>query len=777
MLSGASFTFGLVRAVASEIPTLDPNYERRLDRNSYLLAADGESVLAVLRGSESRVLVEPHEISDAMKKAIVAIEDRRFFEHRGVDLRSIGRAFVADVRNQRVVQGGSTITQQFVKNAYVDNQRSIARKLKEAALAWQIEQRWSKDRILTAYLNTIYFGNGAYGVQQAARTYFHHGASRLTLAESALLAGIPSDPSRYDPVTRPLAARARRAFVLRQLLEQRRVTADEYVRARRVPLPRPQNVSLPGTQGPAQYFVNYAKQQLVADRGPAEVFGGGLKVRTTIDLALQKRARDAIAKWLEDDDGPSAALVAIRPADGAVVAMVGGKNYRESQFNLAVQGQRQPGSAFKPFVLAEALRQGISPATRLRSEPTEIWLGDRFWTVRNYEDAYLGLADLRTATIQSDNAVYARLTQLVRPANVRRMARALGITTQLEDNLGIGLGTEAVSPLELARAYATLANGGRRIDGLIEGPRVIEAVEHTDGSVDENLPDAVRVLSEDNAVLVTSILEGVVRQGSGMRAALPDGRPVAGKTGTTEAYGDAWFVGYTPQLVAAVWVGYPDGLRPMLTEFHGEPVAGGTYPALIWKSFMERALPKIEAAPQAFPAARQPYALPRSVILRGDELRLDNGICREPTTVFYFVDEGPTTEADCRPNEVEVPNVSGSPIADARARLSAQPLTPAIVYRPARPAQRLGVVLRQYPSRGWLTSYDRVTLVLARATQGVVPRVVGLRVRAARARLALAGLRARPNRLAGRVVEQTPPAGVAAARGMRVALSVTPAPQ
>ena len=340
--------------------------------------------------------------------------------------------------------------------------------MREAAFAWQLERSdaWPKKRILQEYLNTIYFGNGAYGVQQAALVYFGHGAKDLTIAEAALLAGIPADPSRYDPVASPDRAKARRRVVLRAMLEEGKITPSQYAEANATPLPDPDKVRLGGIEGQhgALHFVNYVKQQLIDEYGSAAVFGGGLKVRTTIDLDYQDAARDAISKWLTNPDGPSAALVAIDPRDGSVKAMVGGNNYRKSQFNLAVQGVRQPGSAFKPFVLATALRQGISPATHFESKPQAINLGDKYWVVGNYGDQYLGSIDLEQATIESDNAVYAQLTQLVGSKNVAATAKRLGIRSKLDGYYAIGLGAEAVTPLELARAYATLAHGGRRVD-------------------------------------------------------------------------------------------------------------------------------------------------------------------------------------------------------------------------------------------------------------------------------------------------------------------------
>jgi penicillin-binding protein 1A len=780
VLGTLSFTFGLVTSVASEIPSLDPARLQAKEVDGYIYDHKGERVLAVLRGNQSRILLSSRQISDRMKLAIVAIEDKRFYEHRGVDLHGILRAVIQDVRHKAVVEGGSTITQQFVKNTYTKDQRSIGRKLKEAALAWQLEQRWSKDRILTAYLNTIYFANGAYGVQQAALTYFHHGADKkhLTWAEAALLAGIPSDPTRYDPVTNPTAARERRNLVLKALLDQGDLTYAQYAHATKARLPRPEDVHLSGQRGPAPYFTNYVEQQLIDRYGSGRVFGGGLRVTTTIDLNVQRLARQAITKWLTNPNGPSAALVAVDPRNGKVLAMIGGNNYRKSQFNLAVQGERQPGSSFKPFVLATALRDGISPDSEFESGPVEIPLGDKVWSVHNYENEDLGRIDLATATEASDNTVYAQLTQLVGPNNIARTARRLGITSPLKSYFAIGLGAEAVNPLEMARAFSAFANGGRRIDGAAFGnrPRAISVVRNDARRVvDENAPVGRHVLTANTAALETSLLQGVVRAGTGKRAQLSDGRPVAGKTGTTENYGDAWFVGYTPQLVTAVWVGYPTGLRPMLTEYNGDAVAGGTYPALIWKTFMERALRYLREPPQDFPGVSLPYSVTRNVVYRNGQLELDNGNCNNVRSLLYFAGERPARTANCKVNEVAVPRVVGQTIAAANARLAAQPLRSTYVYEPARPLQKLGVVVRQIPARGTLSSYDKVTLVLPKALQGAVPKLVGLRLARAQALLDRYHLKwdvdgsPRPG---AKVIAQTPRWGVASKKGLVVTLVV-----
>jgi penicillin-binding protein 1A len=775
LLGLASFTFGLITAVASQIPNCDPaRVPREVDGHIY--ANDDHTILATLRGEESRILLRTEQIAPIMRQAIVAMEDRRFYRHRGVDLRGIGRAIWQDISSKSVVQGGSTITQQFVKNSCVTSQRTISRKLKEAALAWQLEQRWSKDRILTSYLNTIYFGNGAYGIQRAAQTYFNTTASRLTLPQAALLAGIPADPSRFDPVTNPRAARLRRSDVLHAMFEQRDVSRADLLSATKAPLPQPEDVRLPGIQGPAPYFVNYVKQQLISKYGTRQVFGGGLNVRTTIDLRLQKLARRSIEAVLRDSNGPSAALVAIRPRTGEIVAMYGGDNFRQSQFNLAVQGERQPGSSFKPFVLATALQQGIAPSTTFASKPVNIFIGDKYWPVTNYENSYLGTADLATATVVSDNSVYAQLTRLVGPANVARTARRLGVTRELNPYFAIGLGADPVSPLEMARAFSSFANDGRRIDGSSFGnrPRAIARVRDARGKlVDDNRPLNRRVLSSDDNALLTSILEDVVREGTGQRARLPD-RTSAGKTGTTENYGDAWFVGYTPQLATAVWVGYPNKLVPMLSEYHGEAVAGGTFPADIWRTFNQLAL--ADSDPESFPTYSYKYATSRRVVWRDGRLQLDNGHCRETSLVSYFSGRGPGRTANCKPNEVDVPHVVGMSLARAKIRLAAQPLTPNIVYKPAKPKQRLDLVLDQFPRRGRASSYDTVTLVLAKALNGVVPRVVGLPLRDARARIRARGFVPVIDRFtdgsSGVVLAQSPPPYVAGVQRLQVRLVV-----
>jgi penicillin-binding protein 1A len=776
VVSFVAFTLGLVSAVASDLAALEPTKKKQVEQLGYIYASDGKTVLAVLHGDESRVVVGSNEIAPVMKQAIVAVEDRRFWEHRGVDFKGIMRAVWADVRNKKLVQGGSTITQQFVKNTYTKKERTISRKLKEAALAWQLERRWSKDRILTAYLNTIYFGNGAYGIEMAARVYFHSHAANLTLPEAALLAGLPASPGAFDPVENPARAQLRRATVLNLMVEQGLITRKDAVDANREPLPKAKNVRLPTGKSRQPYFAEYVKQQLVPYYGSGTVFGAGLKIYTSIDLEIQRLAEEAIKQWLPSKDGPGASLVAIDPRDGRVLAMVGGRNFHKSQFNLAVQGERQAGSAFKPFVLATALSQGISPQTTFTSKPTVINLGDKLWAVNNYENSYLGTIDLNDATTFSDNAVYAQLTAQVGPKNVARTASRLGITSHLNDYFAIGLGVNAVNPLEMARAFGTFANGGERIDGSLLGNRPRAVMRVVDGKrVDRNKPVERPIFDPTQNAVLTSMLEKVVQSGTGKRAALGD-RPAAGKTGTTENYGDAWFVGYTPQLVTAIWVGYPNKLKPMLTQFEGDPVAGGTFPALIWKAFETKALRKLGEPPASFPASQSQYAVPRQVVYRNNRWFIDNGNCRDSRTILYVAGFGPTQQAPCKPNEVDVPRVVGARLEDARTRLLSMPLTPEIITRPAKPGERLGRVVGQFPNRGTLSTWDTVRIVVPKSTNGRIPDVVGLDVARARHRLAardIAGLvEVFADGESGVVLAQYPHAGLAATRNMTVRLIV-----
>ncbi|MDQ3851142.1 MAG: penicillin-binding protein, partial [Actinomycetota bacterium] len=611
LLALVSTAFGMMMAVASDLPQLENRPDFNRAQNSILTDVNG-TYLATLT-DQGRIIVGADDIALTMQHAIIAVEDRRFYENDGVDLRGIGRAIWQDVVRGGAVQGGSTITQQFVKNATrSQNERTVVAKLREAALAYHLTRKWSKEKILTQYLNSIYFGNGAYGVESAARTYFgddvnHLGcggpgrrcASELKPQEAALLAGIVSSPSAYDPIAHPRTARRRRDLVLRRMHEQGYLTAAEYARSAAEPIPAAKTIHPPQVQSAprsAAYFTTWVQQQLIDRYGPRRALERGLRVQTTLDLSLQRAAENAIRAWLPGPQGPSAALVAIDNRSGEVRAMIGGRDYAKAPFNLATQGQRQPGSAFKPFVLATALRQGISPLSTWvsRKQVIQVPRSSEKFVVRNYEGNYSGVSTLARATTFSDNSVYAQVGIRTGPRRIARTAERMGIRTPVSHNYAMTLGglKQGVTPLDMAHAYETLATGGELVTGTLgavgRGPVGIRRVTRRgrrDVLVDRNEIRRRRVLSRPLADTTTGILESVVKVGTARAADLGDVR-AWGKTGTTENYGDAWFVGATDRLTVAVWVGYADRLKSMKTEFRGEPVAGGTYPTEIWHTFM-----------------------------------------------------------------------------------------------------------------------------------------------------------------------------------------------
>jgi penicillin-binding protein 1A len=535
---------------------------------------------------------------------VVAIEDRRFYQHEGVDYNGIARAFVQDIRQQKAAQGGSTITQQFVKNALAaQSDRSVFQKLREAALAYHLERKWTKQKVLTQYLNSVYFGNGAYGVEAAVRTYFGKELSEeggeirarsVTPAQAALLAGMIASPSLYDPVQNPIRAKHRRDLVLKRMLEQGMIAPSTYRKELELTLPSDNDITTPQPDSRQPYYTTWLTQQLVDRYKAPAVFSGGLKVKTTLDPELQTAAEQAISLRLTGV-GPTASLVAIENRTGEVKAMVGGTDFKQRPFNLATNGHRQPGSAFKPFTLIRALQDGVSPEATFTSQkkvfPVPNSKGEKF-EVNNYEDSYAGISSLRSATARSDNSVYAELGLKVGTRRIARLARDMGVRTPVSTNPAMTLGglKEGVTPLEMAYAYSTIANKGMRVSGSLDttgdgtGPVAIERVELGGDREDRNELIKKRVFPAAVGETAQQLLAGVIQGGTGKAAQI--GEFAAGKTGTTENYGDAWFVGFNKELTVAVWVGYPDELRFMRTEYGGRPVAGGTYPAGIWQSFM-----------------------------------------------------------------------------------------------------------------------------------------------------------------------------------------------
>ncbi len=537
--------------------------------------------LGTLGATSNRLPVGLNKISPLMRKAIIDTEDRRFYSNDGIDFIGILRSLKDDIFAGGIVQGGSTIEQQLVRNIYLSPQQTLTRKLTEACLAVQLDRKWSKDRILAEYLNDIYFGQQAYGIEAAARTYFDEPASKLTLDQAALIAGLPQSPSAYDPITSPEAARQRRAEVLQAMLTAGDISQSRY----RAALAQPLGLHPARTQGSAAgtYLADFITSQLVAEYGAGRVRQGGLHVYTTLAATKQAAATQAVLGTLGSKGDPAGSVVSIDPGTGDIEAMAVAQAGQQTAFDIPADAQRQAGSTFKMFALAEAVSRGINPfSTEYLSAP---FTGPGNWHVQTYEHTYAGRISLAQATIESDNTVYARLTLDLGPKSVADLATSMGIQAKLKPVPSIVLGVNGISPLDLATAYATLASGG-----IVRQPTILAKVVFPDGhSETARQPSGHRVLDPKVAAVVTKILEENVQSGTGTAAAL-SGRPAAGKTGTTDSEADAWFAGWVPQLATVVWVGHPNSEKPMGTVHGVTSVTGGTFPAEIWHTFMTQAL-------------------------------------------------------------------------------------------------------------------------------------------------------------------------------------------
>jgi penicillin-binding protein 1A len=581
-----------------------------IGQNSFVFARDG-SLLGSIPAERNREPVTLRHIAKWLPRATIAIEDRRFYQHGGVDYEGIARAAWKDITAGKVVEGGSTITQQLVRNLYTGQEQTFNRKLKEACLAIKLSRKRSKHQILDEYLNTVYYGNHAYGVEAAAQTYFSRHASELTLLQSSLLAGLPQAPSVYDPFHNPRAALARRHEVLRALLRNGGITQPQFAYA----IKQTALGLKPGriyTRIKQRYFFSYVIDQLEQKYGATTVRAGGLKVFTTIDPRLQRLAVKAINDVLPYRTDPAAAIVSVEPGTGAIRAMTAVTRKARNQFNLAAQSARQAGSTFKTFVLASAIERGADPdSTYYTSAPFTCTVGPwcnavKPWDVHTYDNSYRGTESVTRATLQSDNTIYAQLTLDVGPSYVWQMAHRLGVRlTPDHPYASEGLGTLAVSPLDMAAAYATFP-----ALGIYAKPMAITKVILPGRKVDRasgwGKPDTKRALSQGVAWKVTDVLRQNAQYGTG--AGSGDGvHPNAGKTGTTENHADAWFDGYTRQLSTVVWMGYQQGEVPML-NVHGYEVAGATFPVPIWHEYMAAALwqrPAIDfATPDKYPSFR-----------------------------------------------------------------------------------------------------------------------------------------------------------------------------
>lgn len=653
---------GLGLLLYGDLPgTVPEEHERVRALPSVVLDAAG-SEIGTFREFELTVPVEPDDIPEVLERAVVAAEDRNFWEHSGVDVEGLARAALANFREGEIVQGGSTITQQLAKNRYLSDERTLDRKLDEAVIAARLERELSKDEILFRYLDTTYFGGGAYGVGAAARTYFRKPVSELTVSEAALLAGIIPAPSAANPRTDPAAAEERRVAVLELMHEQGFLSEDELDEAVDQELwfagfgepDRPATVFHPPEardEGPYPFFLDYVRRDLLERYGHDQVFRGGLRIETTIDPTLQDRAEAAVAANLEGTEAPlDMALVSVEPSTGHVKALVGGRDWEANQVNLALGGSlgMQPGSSFKPFVLATAFERGLEPDT--------VYPAPARWqvpgcegsqcTVSNYGNRGYGSATLRSATASSMNTVFAELVYDLGPQVARETATRLGISSldaQHDYGVSLALGSAEVSPLDMAGAYAVFANHGVRA-----APTPIRRVLDAQGTVleDNTIPRGDRVLNAAVADTVTDVLTGVIESGTGTGAVI--GRPAAGKTGTAEDYRAAWFAGYTPQLATAVWMGHADEPRPMRDVRGYATVTGGSLPASAWAEFMEPAhasLP-VEQFPDPgplpvpggvvsieAPARRQPMPLPAGC----------GGLCDRPTPTTTAPADGTTT--------------------------------------------------------------------------------------------------------------------------------------
>jgi penicillin-binding protein 1A len=760
-------------AQACDLPDLKE--ERReasaLPQTSFLYAADG-TLITPLHAGEDRVVVKSRNIPDVMRDAVVAIEDQRFWDHSGIDLKALLRAMYVNATEGRVVQGASTITQQLVKNLFVGDEDTVKRKIDEAYLAWQLEHRLTKDQILTKYLNTVYFGNGAYGVQAAAQTYFDEDASDLTLPQAALLAGLIRRPVDYDPVAHPTHAQRRRAQVLDAMLAQGMIdqaTRDATARS-------PIELDLGEEEERryiAPYFVDYFKEWFLSNprfgATPQErydlLFEGGLRITTTLQPRLQLQAERAARQVLPYERDPYAAITAIDPRTGYVRAMVGGRDYwdeddRFARVNLATGGStgRQTGSAFKPFALVAALENGFSPSSPLNGSSVSIPLADgTYWEPGNAEGGGYGTISLESATVNSVNIAYANLevqlgggNAFVGAEKIIEAAERMGIrccprttepNTPLRAVPAAVLGANEVSALEMASAYGTLAYAGAHVQ-----PTPVIRIEDANGNlIYEAIPRAEQAVDPSVASVAVDILEEVVQYGTGTAARL--GRPQFGKTGTEDLYRDAWFVGAIPQLSVAVWVGFPQGQISMAyPTVRISRVYGGTWPAQIWHAFMANATRHMPVRDFPEPVGgveyvtvkidvtqgcvANPFTPPANIrtmqFIAGTE---PTKVCREPTSYQYLT----------------VPSVVGMRQSEAVGMLRSAGFSVAVELVPSD--QPEGTVVAQSPGGGEMAQQtSTVTISVAEAPSptpevAVVPSVVGLPRTVAVAQLRGSGFR------------------------------------
>ncbi len=606
---------------------------------------------------ERRIFVPLAQMPAALKQAVIATEDARFYSHFGVDPMGIARAVYQNFRRGRIVEGGSTITQQLAKVLFLTPDRSLDRKLKEAVLAVELERRYSKDRILEMYLNQIYFGHGAFGVEAAARTFFGKGVSELAPAECALLAGLPKAPATYSPFEHPSAAIRRRATVILRMVDTGALKPEQANRmaAATLDLVPPERRRTTG-----QYYLEYVQQYLEAQYGADLVFKGGLHVYTTLAPSMQlkaeaslreglraletRRATAAAAKDAPAPDRPEGALLALEPETGYIRAMVGGYDFFKSEFNRAVQAHRQPGSAFKPFVYMAALESGQTPASIVDDSPIQYPMGGngKIWKPDNYDRKFRGPITYQQALEESINVAAIKVQERTGIRRTVEIARRLGVESPLQENLSIALGTSDLTLLELTSAYGALANGGAWVRPT--AIRYVLDAQHK--LLEENVPQARQALPPDLAYVITHMMKGTVERGTG-QAAKALGRPVAAKTGTTNDYSNAWFIGFTPHLATGVWVGY-DKPRSL-----GKDETGSRVAVPIWTAFMKETL------------AGKPvedFSIPEGVVVVPVDLSA-SGTCAKPVTMAFLA--GTEPKSTCGPARASAPKPESAPATTA----------------------------------------------------------------------------------------------------------------
>ena len=628
---------GYVFAKFAELPDIKMLQEYAPPVSTKIFSDDGRMIGELYQ--QKRELLGFDQIPPNAIKAVLAVEDSHFHQHRGVRALSLLRALWADIRARRIVQGGSTITQQLAKTLFLTPDKTVSRKMKEMMIALQLELQYTKSELLAFYFNQIYFGSGAYGIEAAAQVYFGKSAKDLTLAECAVIGALPRAPAIYSPIANMGKARERRSFVLMRMRQEGFISEEQRAAADVEPIMLARKKEMDY----APYFVEMVRQYLEQQYGSEGIYRQGLEVRTTLNIEMQLAAQKAVEKGVKEVEARingrkgnpeglpvQAALIAIEPSTGEIKAMVGGMDFKQSQFNRAVQAKRQPGSAFKPILYAAALENGWTPASILIDSPLEVedptFAGS--WKPVNYQNRFYGPVSLRYALMHSLNLSSVKLFLSVGPQKVIKLARRVGIVSILHPYPSLALGGTELTPLELTTAYACFANRGQ-----LAHPGMIRYVKKSDGSMDENRPLVAEAMTVQNAFLITSLLKSVVEDGTG-RVAQKLERPAAAKTGTTDDFTDAWFVGFTPQLAVGVWVGYD------IKKSLGEGETGAHVAGPIWTQFMQEAMQDKE---------KKDFDIPEGIV----QVDIDpaSGLLADPScgpSVKEFFQEGTQPTQSCR---------------------------------------------------------------------------------------------------------------------------------